>query len=464
MRYIRRNSPSVIRDLQSNEVFVFNSYSNGINKYGTAKAALEYHGAKLGVGEGPTGQSYAIPSEIPLEQMRAAVERFIQYAKDHPKLVFLVTPIGTGEVFKRNPNDMANLFIDAIPVENILLPELFVDILNSIIRPQENDFIHIGDNLSTINYKLIEHDDCEFNDSAVMKQNNGKYTLLQRDHMSMGGGWKGFKYLKTRQDYDSILFAVVPQHKSIYSRESEFIQSCVIVKRNGLWGSISTRFEDYFAEVVPIKYVSADEVKVELKKVANHDLDYIWKTYEEYSGADEYLRLEYMKEFRRAKVIVGDITTLKVDAIVNAANSSLLGGGGIDGAIHRAAGLQLLEECKKLGGCNVGESKMTDAYNLPCKKIIHTVGPNMNVITDWMQACELLANCYKSVLDIAQKNGLKSVAFCCISTGIYGFPKKEAAEIATRVIYEHPYDGEIIICCYTQEDKKYYDDIYGLSE
>ena len=107
---------------------------------------------------------------------------------------------------------------------------------------------------------------------------------------------------------------------------------------------------------------------------------------------------------------------------------------------------------------------MTDAYNLPCKKIIHTVGPNMNVITDWMQACELLANCYKSVLDIAQKNGLKSVAFCCISTGIYGFPKKEAAEIATRVIYEHPYDGEIIICCYTQEDKKYYDDIYGLSE
>ena len=135
-------------------------HSNGNNKYGTAKAALEYHGAKLGVGEGPTGQSYAIPSEIPLEQMRAAVERFIQYAKDHPKLVFLVTPIDTGEVFKRNPNDMANLFIDAIPVENILLPELFVDILNSIIRPQENDFIHIGDNLSTINYKLIEHDDC----------------------------------------------------------------------------------------------------------------------------------------------------------------------------------------------------------------------------------------------------------------------------------------------------------------
>ena len=177
--------------------------------------------------------------------------------------------------------------------------------------------------------------------------------------------------------------------------------------------------------------------------------------------------MKYIMALRQpkiAQVIVGDITKLKVDAIVNAANTSLLGGGGIDGAIHKAAGPQLLEECKKLGGCKVGESKMTDAYNLPCKKIIHTVGPDMRIITDFNYGCQLLENCYKSVLDIAQKNQLKSVAFCCISTGIYCFPKDTAAEIATRVISEHPYDGEVIICCFKPEDKAYYDKVYGIQE
>ena len=157
------------------------------------------------------------------------------------------------------------------------------------------------------------------------------------------------------------------------------------------------------------------------------------------------------------KIVVGDITKLKVDAIVNAANRTLLGGGGVDGAIHRAAGSGLLKECMTLGGCETGQSKMTDGYNLPCKKVIHTVGPvwyggNHN-------ERELLASCYNTAMRLAEENGLQSIAFSCISTGVYGFPKAEAAKIATEVLTKHlqdGYQGEIVICCFTKEDATYY--------
>jgi O-acetyl-ADP-ribose deacetylase (regulator of RNase III) len=165
------------------------------------------------------------------------------------------------------------------------------------------------------------------------------------------------------------------------------------------------------------------------------------------------------------EVILGDITVQKVDVIVNAANSGLLGGGGVDGAIHRAAGSALLDECKKIplgprGRCPTGECAVTGAGRLPCKKVIHTVGP---VYSGSVEDERLLRSCYRNSLKAAEKEGLESIAFPCISTGVYGYPKFAAARTAVETVRETlpetPSVNRVLFVCFDSESYRIYQEL-----
>ena len=166
----------------------------------------------------------------------------------------------------------------------------------------------------------------------------------------------------------------------------------------------------------------------------------------------------------KIRVYQGDITKLNVDAVVNAANCTLLGGGGVDGAIHRAAGPELLAACRKFNGCPTGEARITPGFRMPARFVIHTPGPVWHGGAH--REAELLRNCYENSLKLAMENGCRSIAFPCISTGIYRFPMRNAAQIALDAVmnWKDERPGEVIFCCFSAEQTELYRELLSRTD
>ena len=166
----------------------------------------------------------------------------------------------------------------------------------------------------------------------------------------------------------------------------------------------------------------------------------------------------------KIRVCQGDITKLNVDAVVNAANCTLLGGGGVDGASHRAAGPELLAACRKVNGCPTGEARITPGFRLPARFVIHTPGPVWHGGAH--REAELLRNCYENSLKLAMENGCRSIAFPCISTGIYRFPMRNAAQIALDAVmnWKDERPGEVIFCCFSAEQTELYRELLSRTD
>ena len=218
---------------------------------------------------------------------------------------------------------------------------------------------------------------------------------------------------------------------------------------------ISKKFHQNIRSISSIKMS-----KVPLNEIPTISLLYrLGKLQPVQSNAEDVKELPAPSQSFNDKIALyrGDITKLEVDAIVNAANRALRGGGGVDGAIHRAAGPELLEECRRLGGCDTGSAKMTNAYRLPCKKVIHAVGPIYHS-SKKQESAELLAGCYSTSLKLAVENECKSIVFSCLSTGVYGYPSQAAASVAIKTVRDFLEGDEgkkldrVVFCTFEMKD------------
>lgn len=273
-----------------------------------------------------------------------------------------------------------------------------------------------------------------------------------------------YEFYKDLQDVDShqSAFELYPHMSLLYQMLPGYLRQALIRETILPWQEIV--FKELWAMAIPEKLRSLQDfvgwqplLVCRLASVQNvGTIDNIAEVSSSSCSRENVMLHE------KIELIQGDITTLEVDAVVNAANQNLLGGGGVDGAIHRAAGPQLLEECRTLGGCPTGEARMTAGYNLPSRYVIHTVGPVWHGGTQ--NEDNLLASCYRNCLLLAVDHKLRSIAFPSISTGVYRFPIGRASRIALRVILDFINTVEsaprVVVTCFSEQDLAVYRQTY----